>query len=76
MWQRWQVIKGRRVSAIHLGHTPDRTAWTGLEHAHCNLSEAATRGNQMRGQRRAAAKTVGTVAQRTTPAPLRTSRNW
>lgn len=50
MWQRWQYVGGRRVSAIHLGHTPDRTAYTGLEHAHCNLSEAATRGNRMRSQ--------------------------
>lgn len=33
---------------IHLGHNPERTAWTGLEHAHCNLSEAATRGNRAR----------------------------
>ena len=35
----------------HLGHTPDRTGWTGPEHARCNTSEAATRGNQQRGMR-------------------------
>lgn len=35
-------------SEWHLGHTPARTAWTGPEHAKCNLSEAAIRGNKMR----------------------------
>ena len=35
-----------------LGHTPDRTAYTGLEHARCNRSEGATRGNRLRGLRR------------------------
>lgn len=32
----------------HLGHTPDRTAWTGPEHERCNTSEGATRGNAQR----------------------------
>jgi hypothetical protein len=44
-----------------MGHTPDRTAWTGPEHARCNRSEGAVRGN----------------AQRTTAGPaLRHSRAW
>lgn len=50
MWERWTLDRsGRRMSAIHLGHNDDRTAWTGLEHAHCNLSDGARRGNAMRG---------------------------
>lgn len=27
----------------HLGHTADRTAWTGPEHAACNLADGARR---------------------------------
>jgi hypothetical protein len=34
--------------AIHLGHNDDRTAYTGLEHASCNLRDGAKRGNAMR----------------------------
>ena len=34
-----------------LGHTPDRTAWTGPEHATCNRSEGGTRGRAMQSGR-------------------------
>jgi hypothetical protein len=27
----------------HLGHTPDRTAWTGPEHEQCNIADANRR---------------------------------
>ena len=49
MWYRWQWSRnGKRISAIHLAHTPDRTGYEGLQHASCNTSEGASRGNRMR----------------------------
>jgi hypothetical protein len=54
-----------------LGHTPDRTSYTGPEHAKCNRTEGARRGNQMRQRNRQASE--GNVT-RITAFP--TSRNW
>lgn len=49
MWHRWMINRaGKKVSAIHLAHTPDRSGYEGLQHASCNTSEGASRGNRMR----------------------------
>lgn len=48
----------------HLGHTPDRTGWTGPEHEKCNEADGARRGNRMRGM------------QQRQPARWVTSRRW
>ena len=34
------------TEAWHLGHTEDRTRWTGPEHVRCNTSDGARRKNR------------------------------
>lgn len=58
---------------LHLDHVDGGgpADYLGWSHATCNESSAATRGNRMRGQRRAAVKAAAA-----SPPPLRTSRQW
>lgn len=47
MWTLWtQDQRGRRVCALDLGHTIDRTAYIGLTHRYCNRAEGRSRQNR------------------------------
>ena len=54
---------------IDLGHTADRSAYTGLEHRRCNRADGARRGNKRRGWRTVTVTTV-------TMQPWQPSRDW
>ena len=77
MWHRWKINRaGKKVSAIHLAHTPGGTAYEGLQHAACNLSEGASRGNRtgpLRGRARELALAAG---EDTGPRIWRHARRW
>jgi hypothetical protein len=47
-WRCMQPITTLRTRDIHLGHDDDNPAiYRGLEHARCNTSAGASRGNKM-----------------------------
>ena len=65
-WRCEKPITTLKLSDIHLGHDDDNpNMWRGLEHAHCNTSAGATRGNKQRPP-----------AARRPPARRRRSRIW
>jgi hypothetical protein len=43
------MLEGQKLD---LDHTADGTGYRGIVHSHCNRSEAASRGNRLRGLRR------------------------
>jgi hypothetical protein len=53
MMYRWTTdARGRKVSAIDLGHTADRTGYVGLEHRACNRGAGARVTNRIRRAKR------------------------
>jgi hypothetical protein len=60
MLYRWMLdARGRKVSAIDLGHVDgDKTRYTGLEHVACNRGAGARQANRLRKARRRARRTA------------------
>jgi len=51
MKSRWIPAEWASTQLWHLCHDPSGTIVIGVGHRKCNLSEAATRGNKMRGRK-------------------------